>query len=85
MVQLHVAQKLTNVRPGTQLKKMLERASKWAKIQREAADSMTAAWAQFVPGWKKMLRAFKRDRRQPNPFEAPEHGRLHSSTGVMSN
>jgi hypothetical protein len=64
-----------NLFTGRQLKKMLERAWKWSKIQREAADSLTVAWAEFVPGWKKMLLAYKEDDTKPNPFEDPDPGK----------
>ena len=60
---------------GFQLKKMLERAWKWSKIQREAADSMTTTWSEFSPGWKKMLIAYKKDKSKPNPFEEPNPGK----------
>ena len=53
---------------------MLKRACEWAKIQREAADSMTKAWPQAVSGWRKMLIAYKQDKSKPNPFEEPDIG-----------
>jgi hypothetical protein len=46
---------------------MLKRAYKWAKIQREVADSMTVTWTEFVPEWKKMLQKYKQHRSMPNP------------------
>lgn len=58
--------------PGDQLKAMLERAIKWAKKQREAAESMTAAWSRSVPSWRRMLIAYKNNQSNPNPFEAPD-------------
>ena len=67
--RLYVA---TNTRPGTQLKTMLTRAFEGAKTQREAANSMTLAWPQSVPAWRKMLTAYKNDQSQPNPFEEPD-------------
>lgn len=60
---------------GPQLKKMLERAWKGAKIQREVADSMTVTWSEFVPGWRKILAAYKKDSSNPNPFEEPDTGK----------
>ena len=54
---------------------MLERAWKWAKIQCEAADSMTTTWAEFVPSWEEMLLAYKNDKSKPNPFEEPDPGK----------
>lgn len=65
----------TNACTGTQLITMLKRANKWAKIQREAADSMTKAWPQLVPGWRKMLLAYKQDKSKQNPFEEPDIGK----------
>ena len=68
---------------GLQLRKMLERAAKWAQIQRKEADSMSEAWPKFVPKWRKMVRAYKKDqtkpkkdRSNPNPFEEPDWGRF---------
>ena len=55
---------------------MLERACKWAKIQREAADAMTEAWPQSVPAWRGALLAYKQDNSNPNPFEEPETGKF---------
>jgi len=55
---------------------MLERACKWAKIQREEADAMTAAWPRAVPGWRKMLLDYKQDQSNPNPFEEPDASEL---------
>lgn len=55
---------------------MLERAICWVKGQRESADSMTIAWANFVPGWRSELLAYKHDRSKPNPFEEPDPGEL---------
>lgn len=57
---------------------MLEQAIRWANVQREAADSMTTAWADFVPDWRKKLLAYKRDRSKPNPFEEPDPGKSTS-------
>lgn len=54
---------------------MLKRASVWARIHREAADSMTNGWSRSVPGWRKMLRAYKQDQSKPNPFEEPDPGK----------
>ena len=67
--------KSTHTVPGTQLKKSLERSLKWARVQREEADSMSVAWSRFVPGWRKMLHEYKRDKSKPNPFEEPNPGR----------
>ena len=67
---------LTNIPPGVQLKNMLERAYKWARTQREVADSMSMAWSPFVSGWRRMLNAYKRDRSMPNPFELPSIGKF---------
>ena len=58
---------------------MLERAIKWAKVQRDEADSMTQAWLKYVPAWREMLRAFERDRSNPNPFEQPDPGMFSCS------
>ena len=54
------------------MKNMLERAFKWAGVQREVANSMTATWSEFVPEWSKMLHAYKKDNSMPNPFEEPD-------------
>lgn len=54
---------------------MLERALKWAKIQRDAAELMTDTWTEFVPGWRRMLDAYKQDHSIPNPFEEPNTGK----------
>jgi hypothetical protein len=70
--QLLIVCTSTDVHPGTQLKAMLNRACEWAKTQREAADSMSIAWSQSVPAWRKMLLEFKEDRSNPNPFENPD-------------
>ena len=59
---------------GLQLKSMLERAFKWARIQREVANSMSITWCAFVPEWMRMLRAYKLDKKKPNPFEEPDPG-----------
>ena len=59
---------------GSQLKKMLKRASEWAKLHREAADAMSTTWSVFVKDWRAMLRAFKKDRSKPNPFAEPDPG-----------
>ena len=37
---------------------------------------MSMAWSWFVPGWRKMLCAYKRDKLKPNPFEEPSSGRF---------
>lgn len=70
--------RFTHSPAGPQLKNMLERAIKWAKIQREAADSMTKTWVEYVPGWRRMLIAYKKDSSMPNPFRAPEPGKIFS-------
>ena len=67
--------KLINPRLGTQLKMALERANKGAKIQCKEADSMTLAWLQYVPSWRKMVLDYKKDRSKPNPFEESDPGR----------
>lgn len=54
---------------------MLERAFKWAGIQREAAELMTKTWIEFVPGWRRMLVAYKKDSSMPNPFTVPDPGK----------
>ena len=54
---------------------MLVRASKWAKIQRDAAEKMTDTWIECVPGWRRMLDAYKKDPSMPNPFEEPDPGK----------
>lgn len=54
---------------------MLQRACEWAKTQRESADAMSEAWSQHVPGWRKMLLAYKQDKLKPNPFEEPDPGK----------
>ena len=51
---------------------MLTWALEWAKTQREAANSMTLAWSQSAPAWRKMLVAYKNDQSEPNPFEEPD-------------
>lgn len=61
--------------PGTQLLAMLERACKWTKILRKAADLMTKAWPKAVPAWRRMLLAFKQANSNPNPFEEPDVGK----------
>ena len=53
---------------------MLTRASKLAKAHRKAADSMSKAWSKLVPGWRKVLLAYKRNKSNPNPFEEPDPG-----------
>lgn len=70
-----VKSELAHQPTGPQLKNMLERAFKWAKIQRDAAESMTETWIEFVPGWRRMLDAYKQDRSMPNPFEEPNTGK----------
>jgi hypothetical protein len=74
--QCSTARGLTNIHSGTQLKNMLERAFKWAKIQHDAADSMTEAWPNYVPKWRRMLKRYKRKQTEPNPFEQPNTGKL---------
>ena len=54
---------------------MLKRASEWAETQREAAKSMSQALSRSVPGWRKMLLAYKQDKSKPNPFEEPDPGK----------
>lgn len=71
-----------NAHLGDQLKKMLERASEWAKIQRKAADAMTLAWDQFVPKWRQMLLNHKQDSAKPNPFQEPDPGKFTRAHGV---
>ena len=66
---------LTHLPPGSQLKNMLERAFKWAKIQREAAEVMTRTWIEFVPAWSAMLAAYKKDPSKSNPFRTPDPGK----------
>lgn len=51
---------------------MLKRALKWAKTQREAANSMTLAWSRSVPAWRKTLITYKSGRSKLNPFEEPD-------------
>ena len=63
---------------------MLERAYKWAKKQREAAELMTDAWITLVPGWKRMLDAYKKDMSMPNPFKEPDPGKTPSHWYVTS-
>ena len=53
---------------------MLTRALELAKAHREAANSMSKAWYKTVPGWRKMLLAYKQDNSKPNPFEEPDPG-----------
>jgi len=71
VIKLYITHSFT----GPQLKKMLENAWRWAKIQRDAADSMDATWPEFVPDWKKMLIAYKKDKSKPNPFKEPDPGK----------
>ena len=66
---------MANTVLGTQLKKALERSIEWAQVQRREADSITMAWARYVPGWRKMLVEYKRDKSKPNSFEEPDPGR----------
>ena len=70
--------KLIHRPTGSQLKTMLERAFKWAKIQREVADSMTKTWIEYVPGWRLMLLTYKKDPSMPNPFRVPDPGTTFS-------
>lgn len=63
---------------------MLERALKWAKTQREAADLMSTTWIALVPGWKRMLDAYKKDISMPNPFKEPDPGKTLSHWHVTS-
>ena len=58
------------------MKNMLERAFKWGRIQRNAADSMSDTWSAYVPKWSKMLHAYKRNNSMPNPFEEPDTGEI---------
>lgn len=67
---------LTNTHLGVQLKKTLKRAIKGAKLQRKEANMMTHAWGSLVYEWRKMLRAYKKDQSNPNPFEEPQTGRF---------
>lgn len=55
---------------------MLERVFKWAKIQCEVADSMTATWSKFVPKWSRMLGAYKKNSSMPNLFKEPNPGEI---------
>ena len=66
---------MTNAVLGTHLKKALERSIEWAQVQRKEADSVTKAWSRYVPGWRKMLLEYKRDKSKPNPFKEPDPGR----------
>ena len=78
--------KFANPPIGSQLKNMLERAFKWAKIQWEAAESMNKTWIEFVPGWRKMLDTYKKDSSKPNPFKAPDPGKtlLYLATSLFA-
>jgi hypothetical protein len=55
---------------------MLERAFKWAKIQREVAESMTKTWIEFVPRWRNMWATYKKNASKPNPFRMPDPGKV---------
>ena len=66
---------LAHLPAGPQLKVMLERAWNGARTQREVADSMTLTWSEFVPGWRRMLDAYKKDKSKPNPFQEPDLGK----------
>ena len=76
--------KLTHLPTGSQLKNMLERAFKWAKVQREAAEVMTRTWIEFVPAWSAMLAAYKKDSSKPNPFRTPDPGKTLSLMRVSA-
>ena len=54
-----------------------ELGTRLAYMVNEAAYQMylNANWSRFVPGWRKMLREYKRDKLKPNPFEEPSSGR----------
>ena len=67
--------RLTNAVLGTHLKKTLEQSIEWAQVQCKEADSITMAWSQYVPGWRKMLLEYKMDKSNPNPFKEPDPGR----------
>jgi hypothetical protein len=69
---------ITHPPTGSQLKNQLERASKWVEKQREVSESLTKTWIEFVPGWKKMLVAYKKDSSKSNPFSKPDPGRIPS-------
>lgn len=64
---------------------MLERVWKWAAVQREVADSMTATWSEFAPSWEKMLLAYKKDKSKPNPFEESDPGKQFPCKYTLEN
>ena len=62
---------------GQQLKKNLEKAWKFAKIQRNNMTELTAAInPQVVETWKTMFKAYYSNPSNPNPFEDPVPSRL---------
>ena len=81
---VYVIYRSANTYLGIHLKRVLERAIKWAKTQRKEADLMTVAWARFVPSWRKMLLDYKKDPKKPNPFEEPDPGRSAHTRGLPS-
>jgi hypothetical protein len=81
----YVRHKVAHSPAGLQLRNMLERAYKWAKIQREVANSMTVTWSEFVPEWKRMLQKYKMKNTHPNPFEEPDPGKNSSRRHIIVN
>jgi len=64
---------------GVNLRKSLEKAWKWGKIQRQVADSFDAMISEDTfRQWTDMVAAYKIDPTKPNPFEEPEAGKLFS-------
>ena len=69
---------------GVNLRKGLEKAWKWGKIQRQVADSFDAMISKrTLREWTDMVAAYKKDPMKPNPFEEPEAGELLSSALVL--
>lgn len=70
---------------GTNLRKALEKAWKWGKIQRDVANSFDAMISErTLHEWEEMVAEYKRDPTKPNPFEEPEACKLFSSPLVSS-
>ena len=65
---------------GTNLRKALEKAWKWGRIQRDVANSFDAMISEHtLRRWEEMVAEYKRDPTKPNPFEEPEFCKLFSS------
>jgi len=58
---------------GVSLRKSVEKAWKWGKVQREVANSLDEMVSKrTLQQWEEMVAEYKLDRTKPNPFEEPE-------------